>query len=194
MRLIRYGLIACATMLAGQAQAANYIRYTATAVGNGTETTGVNPTGYDVRDIKGLQLMFTVEYNDGSGYGSVVGAGKLIDAGAGSTGFRIGTYGAPTYGFDGSAFFAFDNPGLSFPLGPILLDSGRSLINISEGYPSGLGFRFNGIATGLISTVGSAGDSFVITTYVPEPSTWALMFAGFGMVGFAMRRRRLAFA
>jgi hypothetical protein len=24
---------------------------------------------------------------------------------------------------------------------------------------------------------------------VPEPATWAMMFAGFGMVGFAMRRR-----
>jgi hypothetical protein len=29
---------------------------------------------------------------------------------------------------------------------------------------------------------------------VPEPSTWALMLAGFGMVGYAMRRRKLAFA
>lgn len=29
---------------------------------------------------------------------------------------------------------------------------------------------------------------------VPEPTTWALMLAGFGMVGFAMRRRRVAFA
>lgn len=27
---------------------------------------------------------------------------------------------------------------------------------------------------------------------VPEPSTWALMLAGFGMVGFAMRRRKVA--
>ena len=29
---------------------------------------------------------------------------------------------------------------------------------------------------------------------VPEPATWALMLAGFGMVGYAMRRRRIAFA
>jgi hypothetical protein len=27
------------------------------------------------------------------------------------------------------------------------------------------------------------------TTVVPEPSTWALMILGFGMVGFASRRR-----
>lgn len=29
---------------------------------------------------------------------------------------------------------------------------------------------------------------------IPEPSTWALMLAGFGMVGYAMRRRKVAVA
>ncbi len=29
---------------------------------------------------------------------------------------------------------------------------------------------------------------------VPEPATWAMMIAGFGMVGFAARRRRSGFA
>lgn len=31
----------------------------------------------------------------------------------------------------------------------------------------------------------------VILSVVPEPATWALMIAGFGMVGFASRRRRI---
>ena len=31
--------------------------------------------------------------------------------------------------------------------------------------------------------------NFSVTGPVPEPATWALMFAGFGMIGFAMRRR-----
>jgi hypothetical protein len=34
----------------------------------------------------------------------------------------------------------------------------------------------------------------VRATDVPEPASWALMIAGFGMVGFAMRRRILATA
>ena len=29
----------------------------------------------------------------------------------------------------------------------------------------------------------------VVVTMVPEPATWGLMLAGFGMIGFAMRRR-----
>lgn len=32
--------------------------------------------------------------------------------------------------------------------------------------------------------------NFSITAPVPEPATWALMLAGFGIVGFAMRRRQ----
>jgi len=34
----------------------------------------------------------------------------------------------------------------------------------------------------------------VVVTMVPEPATWGLMLAGFGMVGFAMRRRSRAVA
>lgn len=37
----------------------------------------------------------------------------------------------------------------------------------------------------------SPGDYIrVLTTAVPEPSTWAMMIGGFGLVGGAMRRRR----
>lgn len=32
-------------------------------------------------------------------------------------------------------------------------------------------------------------DSVSLTTNVPEPATWALMVSGFGLVGFALRRR-----
>lgn len=37
----------------------------------------------------------------------------------------------------------------------------------------------------------SASDTFrVITAAVPEPSSWAMLVAGFGLVGFAARRGR----
>jgi len=194
MNCIRYGLFACSLLFSTQAYAANYVRYTATATGAGSETVGITPTGYDFRQIQGLEIIFTVEFNDGASYGSIVGADKYIFTGAGLTGIGFGTQGAPTYGFDGSATFVFDNPSSTFPVGPILLDNGRSLINVSYGTTNGFGFRFSGNATSLTSTVGSANDRLNITTIVPEPSTWALMLAGFGMVGYAMRRRKLAFA
>ncbi len=37
----------------------------------------------------------------------------------------------------------------------------------------------------------SPGDNIrVITSAIPEPATWAMLIAGFGMVGFALRQRR----
>jgi hypothetical protein len=33
-------------------------------------------------------------------------------------------------------------------------------------------------------------ESLVPGAFVPEPGTWAMLIAGFGMVGFAARRRR----
>jgi hypothetical protein len=43
-------------------------------------------------------------------------------------------------------------------------------------------------------TVGANGFSgtATFTASVPEPATWALMIAGFGALGFAMRRRRMS--
>ena len=37
-------------------------------------------------------------------------------------------------------------------------------------------------------------DVFKVGGAVPEPATWALMLAGFGLVGSAIRRKRVALA
>lgn len=37
------------------------------------------------------------------------------------------------------------------------------------------------------------GEGKIITPGIPEPATWAMLIAGFGMVGFAARRRRTLF-
>jgi hypothetical protein len=46
----------------------------------------------------------------------------------------------------------------------------------------------------LVPRVGEAFGTFGAGSVVPEPATWALMIAGFGLVGSALRRRRAAFA
>ena len=48
-------------------------------------------------------------------------------------------------------------------------------------------------ATGTSDSLGGYLDNITISA-VPEPATWAMMIAGFGLAGAAIRRRRNAFA
>ena len=43
---------------------------------------------------------------------------------------------------------------------------------------------------GLRTGDSGVGDEYIPTDVVPEPATWAMLIAGFGLVGTAMRRRR----
>jgi hypothetical protein len=56
------------------------------------------------------------------------------------------------------------------------------------------GVQYTLTFTGVFSGDRTSFIDNVALTSVPEPSTWAMMLAGFGMMGFALRRRRLAAA
>lgn len=43
-------------------------------------------------------------------------------------------------------------------------------------------------------TARNPGDNIRVLTLVPEPATWAMLVAGFGLVGFAVRRSRRSVA
>ncbi|KAB7644440.1 PEPxxWA-CTERM sorting domain-containing protein [Polymorphobacter fuscus] len=70
--------------------------------------------------------------------------------------------------------------------------------------PSLLTFNWSGIdkvtfaiAGGSSAGMGGSGnyfalDNLTVTSDVPEPASWAMMIAGFGLVGAVMRRRRIA--
>ncbi|CAN5914139.1 hypothetical protein BH11PSE8_BH11PSE8_15380 [soil metagenome] len=44
-------------------------------------------------------------------------------------------------------------------------------------------------ALGTSDTLGGSLDAVSLTAAVPEPSTWALMLGGVGLIGFSLRRR-----
>lgn len=69
----------------------------------------------------------------------------------------------------------------------------RTGFTINSGFVAGLNTL---TFVALNSGAGPTGLNVVVSgvAFVPEPATWSLMIAGFGMVGFAARRRRTAFA
>jgi hypothetical protein len=65
-----------------------------------------------------------------------------------------------------------------------------------EGSPDGfaIGGSGNKTLTFSMASTRAVGDYVRVITGVPEPRSWAMMLAGFGLVGFGMRRRRTAVA
>jgi hypothetical protein len=89
------------------------------------------------------------------------------------------------------AIWEIENPGLNVD-GPSAVDA---LITSYE-LPSFFSSHSAGNITVVIDSGGSPlHQAFAFASNVPEPSTWAMMIAGFGGVGAMMRRRnRAAFA
>jgi hypothetical protein len=101
----------------------------------------------------------------------------------------------PQENFDSGRQFLLDTFPNTFPIYTMTL----------SGLPNGfqVGFSYNPAATGDIGrygvlvpgqyfeTIGPLQDrTFRFTTGVPEPSTWMSLLLGFGLAGFALRRKR----
>ncbi|OSZ72427.1 hypothetical protein CAP39_03550 [Sphingomonas sp. IBVSS1] len=77
-------------------------------------------------------------------------------------------------------------PGTTYgPLHPSLEGAG-------DGFA--IGGSGNKTLTFSMASARNVGDYIRVITAVPEPRSWAMMLAGFGMVGFGLRRRRTAVA
>lgn len=104
--------------------------------------------------------------------------------GGGATFSSLGSF-APTFG---AATGSLDMSGSVFTLRFIPAEtSGVTLGDV------GFGGTDFGLSVGSLG----AGDTFTLTvtgTAVPEPASWALLIAGFGIVGAVARRRRTVVA
>lgn len=93
------------------------------------------------------------------------GTGAFSALGVSAPGFGFGSFAGPNL-FNGSTTSPMFNLG-TFNLGQVMTGAGTG------------GGRL---------TISQAPASAV-----PEPATWAMLLAGFGMVGYGMRRRRVTF-
>jgi hypothetical protein len=100
------------------------------------------------------------------------GSYSIIARGFNSTDLNFNTNIDP--GINGSSTITFDSLGGSLVNGTSRYGGGAA-----PGGPSSVVFPFQSAF---------AGGTFVAAA-IPEPATWALMLVGFGMIGFAMRKR-----
>ncbi len=129
---------------------------------------------------------------------AAIGAGYPIGPLANTAGFFTGTLG-------GAVGASFSITGTSYDFNPA---DGNLVMDIvvtnQDNVPNGSGNSYNWADyTGVQTTraydlsgrtsngLGALVTEFNTVGTVPEPTTWALMIAGFGMVGLAARRRRV---
>jgi hypothetical protein len=172
---------ALALSLSGGAQAATYIfSYSGGAYGNasggdpvsasGSFTTadtpfdGINPSsGYLITSISGTR--------NGIGFNTLLPAGTL--SGGTPTDNLFFTDGTPYFSYFGVAFTVGTDEVALYSLS--LPGAGTEVDEYVEGDP---GYR-------------QLDFSLRLAGAVPEPASWALMIAGFGVLGVAVRRRSL---
>lgn len=166
---------------------------------NATGFNGFSITGNRNRDYFGIAHGLTVGNIDGTDFLAWSG----IDSHAGPT-FTL-NFSAPVtaFGFDFNDRDSTDRYGIT-------LSTGETFFNPPFATLTGSGFfglrsdtAFTSVTFALVGTPGGILEPFGIDNVrsnagvaaVPEPASWAMMIAGFGMAGGALRRRgRLAFA
>lgn len=93
--------------------------------------------------------------------------------------------------FDGSDAGTF-----SSAMPPAVFNFSSDIIDVSNFVGGNFSLAISGLSSPIIdgdySINGNIAGTFAAATQavVPEPAAWALMISGFGMVGFAARRRR----
>lgn len=113
-------------------------------------------------------------------------AGNLFGTTYGGGAFKAGTFFELPKGGVLTTLRSFKDTDGQHPIGALIADASGTLYGTT--YTGGQ------FGKGTVFDISDTGFVVFGTGAVPEPATWALMIAGFGIVGTAARRRRTALA
>jgi len=188
MKKVAFALLFGASMLAASAPASSSIIVDFSLTGSALEPGDV--TGHLVFDAAGNGVQATGVYLD-SGSPFVAGFARhnFLDAArVTQNSFNVGADGAITSAaLSLSSTFAYANVGTTW----IQLNGFGGYNDVEQDYTA---YYNGGFFRSVQNQAGFAGATYAAraTGAVPEPSAWAMLIVGFGLVGTGMRRRKPA--
>lgn len=186
--------ISAALLVAGQAQAATELTYVFQAQGTGTAITGYDNQGPITSAFSAATIRFVISVADGANVGFGYADSPIILA-SDDQGLSF-RFEPVRYGVSGSGQACLPGGGADgfVAMAAQATDPACSAVTINTADYGGLGSRFTGVITGFEVLAGRVGADFAYIPMVPEPATWALTLLGFGLAGYALRRRSGTFA
>ena len=196
---------ASAALIGTPSSAATTVTYTINVSGTGALGRYLGVPGnspFEIVSLIGSVITFSVSdaTSRNVAFGGIDAAAADIQATMQGLSFGFYTPNAFMRGaVNGSGKACFNNPTSAFPLGAITLLGGEGCGAVTYSKQGTISFEnFSGTITSISvsSAEGGSGAPFAsVASVIPELSTWALMLAGFGMVGYALRRRpKLSYA
>lgn len=214
MRLVRILATVAALAVSSGANAANFLAYTFTGYGSGfTDSSSTQAENvYNFIPLASFSVTFFVSLENGSnctnggassgGCYEGNGVNNYFIAGPEITEFnRVGINGSALTASDEREYFSDYNLDVfaNFSGSPqSFADLGQSAKFLNGGFSySNIGRRYSEVLSGTLTgfsvqSVTGPGPVNVFFRAVPEPATWTMMIAGFGIVGVGLRRRKNA--
>lgn len=153
-----------------------------TSIGTGSASGSITTDG-TIGILSGANIRaFNILINNGTGTFTVTNANGQVQTGgdaltATSTGLFF------NYNFGGGDYALFQNPHTGSGFNYFCLQTSGCY---SPATP-GMGVRVSGAR---LNSALTGNLQFATAAAVPEPASWALMMLGFGIIGFALRRRQ----